>query len=126
MFCNWKLFIEWIEFIFSNGNSIKILHLIRYNFFFILLLHDREQQLADTKRTYQYSATYEGFMKMIQASESADDLRQMRYHIISEILQASTINNLKKQQGLNTEKDTAPKRATKGELLKARNLPVYR
>ena len=116
--------------ILSYQQYLILVNLIPYCFslqsFLFLLLYDREQQLADTKRTYQYSATYEGFMKMIQASESADDLRQMRYHIISEILQASTINNLKKQQGLNTEKDTAPKRATKGELLKARNLPVYR
>ena len=59
----------------------------------------REKLYADTKRTYMYSATYEGFVKMIKMSDSPSDLRQMRYNIISEILQASAINNLKKQQG---------------------------
>ncbi|XP_012936489.1 sorting nexin-25 [Aplysia californica] len=86
----------------------------------------REKLDADTKRTYMYSATYEGFVKMIKASDSPSDLRQMRYNIISEILQASAINNLKKQQGLNTDKDVAPKGTNKGELLKARNLERYK
>ncbi|CAG5115635.1 unnamed protein product [Candidula unifasciata] len=86
----------------------------------------REKQYADTKRTYMYSATYEGFMKMIKSSESIADLRQMRYNIISEILQASAINNLKKQQGLTTDKDVVPKGTNKGELLKARNLERYK
>ena len=62
----------------------------------------REKLFADSKRTFMYSATYEGFVKMIKASDSLSDLRQMRYNIISEILQASAINNLKKQQGINT------------------------
>lgn len=86
----------------------------------------REKLYADTKRTYMYSATYEGFVKMIKASDSVSDLQQMRYNIISEILQASAINNIKKQKGLTTDKDTAPKGTNKGELLKARNLERYK
>ncbi|KAH9513971.1 hypothetical protein Btru_031869 [Bulinus truncatus] len=86
----------------------------------------REKLYADTKRTYMYSATYEGFIKMIKSSESINDLKQMRYNIISEILQASAINRLKKQHGLNTDKDVAPKGTNKGELLKARNLERYK
>ncbi|BFZ09408.1 hypothetical protein BsWGS_12447 [Bradybaena similaris] len=34
----------------------------------------REKLYADTKRTYMYSATYEGFVKMIKSSESLTDL----------------------------------------------------
>ncbi|KAK0043037.1 sorting nexin-25 [Biomphalaria pfeifferi] len=86
----------------------------------------REKLYADTKRTYMYSATYEGFIKKIKSSDSITDLKQMRYHIISEILQASAINALKKQQGLNTDKDVAPKGTNKGQLLKARNLERYK
>ncbi|GFN79491.1 sorting nexin-25-like [Plakobranchus ocellatus] len=86
----------------------------------------REKLYADTKRTYMYSATYEGFVKMIKVSESVSDLQQMRYNIISEILQASAINNIKKQKGLTTDKDVAPKGTNKGELLKARNLERYK
>ena len=37
-------------------------------------------------------------------------------------MQATTINNLKKAQGLETEKDTSPRSSNKGDLLKARNL----
>ncbi|RUS75249.1 hypothetical protein EGW08_016984, partial [Elysia chlorotica] len=86
----------------------------------------REKLYADTKRTYMYSATYEGFVKMIKLSDSVSDLQQMRYNIISEILQASAINNIKKQKGLTTDKDVAPKGTNKGELLKARNLERYK
>ncbi|XP_059174866.1 sorting nexin-25-like [Physella acuta] len=86
----------------------------------------RENYFKDTKRTYTYSATYEGFVKMIKSTDSLDDLSQMRNNIISELLQASAINMLKKQQGLNTDKDTAPKGTNKGELLKARNLERYK
>ena len=43
----------------------------------------REKLYADTKRTYMYSATYEGFVKMIKLSESVSDLQQMRYVFLS-------------------------------------------
>lgn len=85
----------------------------------------QEKLMADTKRTYTYAASYEDFVKMINASHSGDELKQMRYKIISEIMQATTINNLKKAQGIDTDKESSPKSTTKGELLKARNLKRY-
>ncbi|KAK7496497.1 hypothetical protein BaRGS_00012149 [Batillaria attramentaria] len=85
----------------------------------------QEKLMADTKRTYTYAASYEDFVKMINASDRVDELKQMRYKIISEIMQATTINNLKKAQGINTDKESSPKSTAKGELLKARNLKRY-
>ncbi|KAL8624041.1 hypothetical protein ACOMHN_041631 [Nucella lapillus] len=88
-------------------------------------IKQQEKLMADTKRTYTYAASYEDFVKMINISDSPDELKQMRYKIISEIMQATTINNLKKAQGINTDKESSPKSTTKGELLKARNLKRY-
>lgn len=85
----------------------------------------QEKLMADTKRTYTYAASYEDFVKMINASDNVDELKQMRYKIISEIMQATTINNLKKAQGIKTDKESSPKSTAKGELLKARNLKRY-
>ncbi|XP_013402145.1 sorting nexin-25-like [Lingula anatina] len=77
------------------------------------------------KKTYTYAASYEQFMKMIQECEDVEMLKQMRYSIMTEIMHATVINNLKKAQGLDIEKDTAPKGTGKGDLLKARNLKRY-
>ncbi|KAK7097610.1 sorting nexin-25-like [Littorina saxatilis] len=88
-------------------------------------IKQQEKLMADTKRTYTYAASYEDFVKMINISASLDELKQMRFKIISEIMQATTINNLKKAQGINTDKESSPRSLAKGELLKARNLKRY-
>ncbi|CAL1530899.1 unnamed protein product, partial [Lymnaea stagnalis] len=86
----------------------------------------REKMNADSKRTYMYSATYEGFVKMIKSTDSINDLKQMRQNIIAELLHASLINMLKKKQGHNTDKEVAPKGTNKGDLLRARDLERYK
>ncbi|GAB1606208.1 sorting nexin-25-like [Argonauta hians] len=78
-----------------------------------------------TRKTYSYAATYEEFVKMIQNCEDIECLKQLRYKIISEILQATTINDWKKSQGISTAKAYVPKSMAKGDLLKARNLKIY-
>ena len=42
----------------------------------------QEKLMADTKRTYTYAASYEDFVKMINLSESLDELKQMRFVIL--------------------------------------------
>ncbi|ESO93906.1 hypothetical protein LOTGIDRAFT_228630 [Lottia gigantea] len=85
----------------------------------------REKLSEDTRRTYTYAPTYEDFVKMIAAGSDIEHLKQIRYNIMSEIMQSTTINNIKRAQGLKTDKVSAPKGQTKGELLKARNLKRY-
>ncbi|CAH1778459.1 unnamed protein product [Owenia fusiformis] len=85
----------------------------------------REKLLTEHKRTYAYAASYEDFMKIIETCMDIDHLQQMRYSIIAEIMQATTINNLKRAQGIDLEKEISPKGTTKGDLLKARNLKRY-
>ena len=42
----------------------------------------QEKLMADTKRTYTYAASYEDFVKMINLSDSLDELKQMRFVIL--------------------------------------------
>ncbi|XP_050417807.2 sorting nexin-25 isoform X2 [Patella vulgata] len=85
----------------------------------------RQKLSEDTRRTYTYAPTYEDFVKMIAAGDDIEHLKQIRYNIMSEIMQSTTINNIKKAKGLKIERESAPKGLSKGELLKARNLKRY-
>lgn len=85
----------------------------------------RAKLCEDTRKSYTYAATYEDFVKMIQTCDDTEYLKHIRYNIITEIMQATTINNWKKSQGISTDKASAPKSMSKGDLLKARNLKTY-
>ncbi|XP_033110203.1 sorting nexin-25-like isoform X2 [Anneissia japonica] len=91
-----------------------------------LLIHlEYTEQLAKKhNRNYMYSATYEDFIKLINSCHDTQELQQIRYHILTEIMQATNIQNMKKAKGLEVGTRTS-KGAGKGELLKARNLKRY-
>ncbi|XP_033743124.1 sorting nexin-25-like [Pecten maximus] len=84
----------------------------------------RRQVSEDTRRTYLYAANYEDFVKMIGKCEDIEHLKQIRYNIITEIIQATTIKNLQQEQA-GSGKPGSPKGMAKGELLKSRNLKRY-
>ncbi|XP_074649963.1 sorting nexin-25-like [Tubulanus polymorphus] len=88
-------------------------------------LNYKEKLVNDTKKRYQYAASYEDFVKMIKQCHDLEMLKQMRYNIMSEIMQATAINNIKKAKGMNTEKEFKSSGTKKGDLLKARNLKRY-
>ncbi|XP_071951023.1 sorting nexin-25-like isoform X2 [Antedon mediterranea] len=91
-----------------------------------LLMHleYREQLAKKHNRNYMYSATYEDFIKLINSCNDTQELQQIRYHILTEIMQATNIQNMKKAKGLEAG-SKASKGTGKGELLKARNLKRY-
>ncbi|XP_014666019.1 PREDICTED: sorting nexin-25-like isoform X2 [Priapulus caudatus] len=91
----------------------------------VIWLESRETEYETHRRTYAYAATYETFIKMINACTDIEQLKQIRYHIITEIMQATVINNWKKAQGIETDRDAQPTSSAKGALLKARNLHRY-
>ena len=49
----------------------------------------------------------------------------LRYNIMSEIIAATSIQNLKRMKGQSTSKEMSTKSTSKGELLRARNLTRY-
>uniref|UniRef100_A0A669QFR6 Sorting nexin 25 n=1 Tax=Phasianus colchicus TaxID=9054 RepID=A0A669QFR6_PHACC len=84
-------------------------------------LEYREQMNEHQKKDYTYAPSYEEFIKLISSSTDVEFLKQLRYQIVVEIVQATTISNfpqVKRQKG----KETA---AMKADLLRARNMKRY-
>ncbi|XP_028515309.1 sorting nexin-25 [Exaiptasia diaphana] len=89
-----------------------------------LLIHleAKEAIAAKHKPRYAYAETYEDFIRMINTCNSVETLKQMRYHIIAEIMQATTINNLK---GIEKMSDKENEPLKKDSQLRSRNLKRY-
>ncbi|XP_063090732.1 sorting nexin-25 [Cavia porcellus] len=84
-------------------------------------LEYREQMNEHHKRAYTYAPSYEEFIKLINGSSDVEFLKQLRYQIVVEIIQATTISSfpqLKRHKG----KESA---AMKADLLRARNMKRY-
>ncbi|KAM8786308.1 sorting nexin-25 [Rhynchonycteris naso] len=84
-------------------------------------LERREQMSDHHKRAYTYAPSYEEFIKLINSNSDVEFLKQLRYQIVVEIIQATTISSfpqLKRHKG----KETA---AMKADLLRARNMKRY-
>ncbi|XP_036155776.1 sorting nexin-25 isoform X2 [Myotis myotis] len=84
-------------------------------------LERREHANEHHKRAYTYAPSYEEFIKLINSNSDVEFLKQLRYQIVVEIIQATTISSfpqLKRQKG----KETA---AMKADLLRARNMKRY-
>ncbi|XP_012966303.2 sorting nexin-25 isoform X2 [Mesocricetus auratus] len=84
-------------------------------------LEYREQMNEHHKRAYTYAPSYEEFIKFINSNSDVEFLKQLRYQIVVEIIQATTISSfpqLKRHKG----KESA---AMKTDLLRARNMKRY-
>ncbi|EGW15040.1 sorting nexin-25 isoform X1 [Cricetulus griseus] len=84
-------------------------------------LEYREQMNEHHKRAYTYAPSYEEFIKLINSNSDVEFLKQLRYQIVVEIIQATTISSfpqLKRHKG----KESA---AMKTDLLRARNMKRY-
>ncbi|XP_045408349.1 sorting nexin-25 isoform X3 [Lemur catta] len=84
-------------------------------------LEYREQINEHHKRAYTYAPSYEEFIKLINSNSDVEFLKQLRYQIVVEIIQATTISSfpqMKRHKG----KETA---AMKADLLRARNMKRY-
>ncbi|CAG2166197.1 unnamed protein product, partial [Oppiella nova] len=84
-------------------------------------------ELEKHRQTYAYADTYEDFIKMINHCCDVEDLKRIRFQVITEIMEATVINNLKKERGidLNEKMFSGPITSAKGDQLQARNLKRY-
>ncbi|XP_069872487.1 sorting nexin-25 isoform X1 [Dipodomys merriami] len=97
----------------SNPNYINQMLLAQLEY--------REQMNEHHKRAYTYAPSYEEFIKLINSNSDVEFLKQLRYQIVVEIIQATTISSfpqLKRHKG----KESA---AMKADLLRARNMKRY-
>ncbi|XP_075786432.1 sorting nexin-25 isoform X2 [Pelodiscus sinensis] len=84
----------------------------------------REQVNEHHKKAYTYAPSYEEFIKLINSNSDVEFLKQLRYQIVVEIVQATTISNFPQMK---RQKDTKAKEtaAMKADLLRARNVKRY-
>ncbi|XP_033631880.1 sorting nexin-25-like isoform X1 [Asterias rubens] len=93
------------------------------NSMLVSFLEHREILAENHKRKYAYAASYEEFIKLINLCNEIQELQQIRYHIITEIMHATMIQDLKKSRG--PEADKSAKSRGKANLLRVRNLKRY-
>lgn len=80
------------------------------------------------RKTYEYANTYEDFLKVIQDSEDMEVLKTIRFNIVAEMMQATTIQNQKRAKGIDPDQEKTTVLASgvaKSEWLAARKLKCY-
>ncbi|XP_065058443.1 sorting nexin-25-like [Rhopilema esculentum] len=89
----------------------------------VIYLEDREKITETHKQQYAYAETYEDFVKLINTTTNIETLKQIRYHTIAEIMQATVIHNMKGIDHKDGNEKTAKR--SKKEMLRERNLKRY-
>ncbi len=49
-----------------------------------------------SRKAFVYADSYEDFVDMINGSSDVEELRQIRYNVLTEIMQATTMDNLRR------------------------------
>lgn len=88
-----------------------------------ILSYINQQQLAEAmhRKTYEYAESFEDFIRMIKSSKDLEVLKHIRYNIVTEIMQATTIQNIKRAQGLDPDNNAFGK----SDAIQARKLKRY-
>ncbi|CAD1477256.1 unnamed protein product, partial [Heterotrigona itama] len=88
-----------------------------------ILSYIDQQQLAEAmhRKTYEYAESFEDFIRMIKSSKDLEVLKHIRYNIVTEIMQATTIQNIKRAQGLDPDTNVFGK----SDAIQARKLKRY-
>nr|CAD7400429.1 unnamed protein product [Timema cristinae] len=69
----------------------------------IVYIQQQSQTDVSRKKPSAYASTFDDFMQMIKNSNDAEDLKRIRYNIVTEIMQATTIHNMKRSKGLDLD-----------------------
>ncbi|KAL1434856.1 hypothetical protein MTO96_001740 [Rhipicephalus appendiculatus] len=101
---------------FLETSQLELDHLRQVADFVLALLLPSEYALCISVRH---------LLREILACLDIQDLKRMRFNIVSEIMQATTANNLKKARGISEDKQYEAPSTAKGDLLQSRNLSKY-
>ncbi|KAF7998611.1 hypothetical protein HCN44_011019 [Aphidius gifuensis] len=73
-----------------------------------ILVYIEQQKLtaAMHRKTYEYAESFEDFVRTIKNTNDIEILKHIKYNIVTEIMQATTIQNVKRSQGLDPESNT--------------------
>lgn len=87
-------------------------------------IESRLAAAAICKRSYEYAASFEDFLKVINHSNSMDELLSIRTSIVNDIMQATTMQNLQRAKGLDPDTEDGSN-LTKSEMSAAVKLKRY-
>ncbi len=60
----------------------------------------KHQSLRElSRRRFVYADSFEEFVELIAGSSDAEEIRQIRYNVLTEIMQATTMDNLRRAKG---------------------------
>ncbi|XP_068158890.1 sorting nexin-25 [Drosophila tropicalis] len=79
---------------------------------------------AMSKRSYEYAASFEDFLKIINNSGNLEDLSLMRKSIVNDLMHATTMQNLQRAKGLDPDHEDTHS-LSKSELTAAIRLKRY-
>ncbi|KAF9407078.1 hypothetical protein HW555_012783, partial [Spodoptera exigua] len=54
-------------------------------------------------RTHEYAKTFEDYIRLINSCNNVDTLKRLRYDIVTQIMQATTLQNVKRAKGVDIE-----------------------
>ncbi|XP_018344114.1 PREDICTED: sorting nexin-25 isoform X2 [Trachymyrmex septentrionalis] len=88
-----------------------------------ILTYIDQQQLAEAmhRKTYEYAESFEDFIRMVKSTKDLEVLKHIRYNIVIEIMQATTVQNVKRAQGLDPENNALGN----SDAIRARKLKRY-
>ncbi|KAG5313810.1 PREDICTED: sorting nexin-25 isoform X1 [Acromyrmex echinatior] len=88
-----------------------------------ILTYIDQQQLAEAmhRKTYEYAESFEDFIRMVKSTKDLEVLKHIRYNIVTEIMQATTVQNVKRAQGLDLENNALGN----SDAIRARKLKRY-
>lgn len=88
----------------------------------VQFIETRLAAAALNKRSYEYAASFEDFLKIINNS-SIDELVLIRTTIVNDIIQASTMQNMQQAKGLDLDEEQSS--FSKSEIAAAAKLKRY-
>nr|CAD7459223.1 unnamed protein product [Timema tahoe] len=93
----------------------------------IVYIQQQSQTDVSRKKPFAYASTFDDFMQMIKNSSDVEDLKRIsfahRYNIVTEIMQATTLHNMKRSKGLDL--DILSPVTGKKDLMQGRQLKRY-
>ncbi|XP_013175351.1 PREDICTED: sorting nexin-25 isoform X1 [Papilio xuthus] len=79
-------------------------------------------------RTHEYAKTFEDYIRLINSCNNVDTLKRLRYDIVTQIMQATTLQNMKRAKGIDVdiiEKSSAQHNISRQQLADAKKLKRY-
>ncbi|XP_013138526.1 PREDICTED: sorting nexin-25 [Papilio polytes] len=79
-------------------------------------------------RTHEYAKTFEDYIRLINSCNNVDTLKRLRYDIVTQIMQATTLQNMKRAKGIDVdiiEKSSTQHNLSRQQLAEAKNIKRY-